>query len=261
MGRSYKDIKYDLWYNLEKLGILPGDIEFAVKGNPGSKIFSYATVPLVGANEGTTYKNGGVLTNTSTQSRLTFDNIFSGMTDISIISEFDLLTGSINSAGIISNWTSNSQMSLIFFTGSDGKIYVRTRVTSNSDIITTSVYQTTAGLKKWGFTRAGSTDNREIYVDGKVVPTTVSGSEPGALAAWSAPMYINQYANGVRQQLHANWKQVLVFSKTLSPNRMQAVSNTDIWQPRPDISYFETAAEQPTLLPIYFNHYNKNIGT
>ena len=47
MGRSYTDIKYDLWYNLGKLGISPEDIELAVKGNPGSKVFSYGKKPIL----------------------------------------------------------------------------------------------------------------------------------------------------------------------------------------------------------------------
>lgn len=52
MGRAYKDIKYDFWYNLAKIGISTGDIAFAIKGNPGTKIFDHSKNPSFFTNVG-----------------------------------------------------------------------------------------------------------------------------------------------------------------------------------------------------------------
>jgi len=56
---------------------------------------------------------------------------------------------------------------------------------------------------------------------------------------------------------------VLCFNAELSSDQIALLSDNpyQLWQPVPQKTYFIPSEATPTILPIYFNHYNKNIGT
>ena len=249
MGRSYKDIKYDLWYNLGKLGILPGDIRFATKAKPGSKVFSYSPKPIVGANNGgvfsedSLYLSGGSYLDVAPSGLGLFD-----VQEFTIVLDWArMAVGSYNMLWSY-DYTAHSSPYYAQNIWMDGvhKLRFRWNTTTPSSIRTADpvprgnigYFSTDAYQFKSG--------NQKIYRNSEEL---ASGTATGAITYYDQEVWIGK--DNFATTFGILFRQGMFFAKFLTLGQIDRISNTDIWQPRPDISYFETAAEQPTLLPIY----------
>jgi len=242
MGRSYTDIKYDLWYNLEKLGISPGNIGLAVKCNPGGKTFSHGYLPIVG-NNSLPFKHDKFQCNGSS-GLIDFgdilDEIF--LSDFTFLSEF---TASSSGSGFdfISGKekTSANYVGVMFFIWGISTPRLTFRATDQATQIF-SLASVRDDIEHIAIgTRSGSTNH--LYLDG-----VFQSTQSTTLASMPSVNFLMGYNNIASEYHQGTLGTQLVLKGALSAYRVKKLSNIDIWKPRPDISYFDQAAPPSTLL-------------
>ena len=104
-----------------------------------------------------------------------------------------------------------------------------------------------------------SSGDWQIFTDGGLSETVASAPTQWPLTA--GIVRVGGYNAGAVETLRSA---LLFYGVALTPVQVAALTEkrNAIWQPRSPVFYsIPGGAEQPTLLPIYFNHYNKNIGT
>ena len=238
MGRSYKDIKYDLWYNLEKLGISPGRIFYALKGNSGHKQFSYSAIPNVSiSSDEVTHKRGETLfgragiidTGKNFSSLGTKYSLVLDAKRISVTPKFFVgQYGAAYECGFYIN--GNMSLSYYFATG--------------AGIALTSTTDFDPGVL--AITADGATS--KSYVGGAFVSSVANSRSIGTGYNWRL---------GGGWQTDAGYPFILLrgfiaIKGALSASQVAAMTDLPaLWKPRPDISYFETAGD--VILPIRFN--------
>ena len=247
MGRSYKDIKYDLWYNLAKLGILPGDIALAYKLQAGTISFDLSINKQHGAQAGPVFKKNGLF--------------FDGNNDIiTIPSDSRLFNPGTNDYTILSKAKRSS-------TGAWHTIFSRRSSANNQGVGLRFTHRDAVSMWAGDGAAFGMNDGKTYSADkiynvsgtrsGNTLKTYVDGVETGSSTATLG----NVDTSGIDAFLGVNTDDamsgyfsgyiyhVIVVNKLLTPAQIFAVSNIDPFAPRPDITYFETGS---TILPIKF---------
>lgn len=265
MGRSYTDIKYDLWYNLEEPEIKPGNIALAVKGNPGNKIFSYSAKPYVGTNNGVKFKNGAL--EADLQKYLSFPpqdlrdeitiffdvEVGSNPTtewrqlcqrrdvlapsvipfEFRINCDYLRSTNNLQFAYFVSGgWHLWDALNLPYGVGDKIKVSTSFKYGTGSSIAGYLNGDAVAGSWKLGDGTANIPADSQNITIGSVPWTSIYESADGPI------------------------KSGLILDTVLLPGQQKKLAQIDIWKPRPNISYFDQAF-QDSLLPTIMN---ENLG-
>lgn len=234
MGRSYTDIKYDLRYNLEKYGVLPGSLAVATKAMPGSKIFSYTPQPVVGANNGADFSvNQFNFNGTSDYIDFGYISISGAYT---LISE-SAIVNNANSNRLINFYDAVSGKRGMFeinpglgqiYTAYDNSHFARwDGAISTEHVVYSSVHDGVTGQKLYisGIDQGAP--------DGTGAPSNDTVSKLILGAAPRSPLV---------RFFEGSTKSAFLFSTDLSDQQIYKISNSDVFAPRPDISYFDMAS-------------------
>lgn len=247
MGRSYTDIKYDLWYQCEQLGISIKDISVAIMGKPGSKIFSYSCPGVVGSATEVNVKNNKYFFN-SADNTITFP-IYPTFSDGFFFSAHLVQTSRLNHGGIFDtkrgfDWGKSNGLGCV--RRSDGGWVIQVGVAeayhSANDF---PLNESAQFAGHWIPSVCLDTYKNGQILDftSKIIPTTVDSP--------NYPVMLGAYYNISSYRLIGSMSSFIIVDGKYAkaPSIIQKLADPDkLFSPHPDIAYFDMA--QSGLLPI-----------